>query len=217
MGIQTTRINIIVSIDRVFAFGLLIFRSYDVFMMFGYKINKFLKNNSYSKSSNERTAISDKQSRISRKMPIKSSMSPLEKLCEVQQLRGQSYAFINMTLDGPDVIINNKIKEMQASEFAQTAEIWLFLQKEHFRQKFIKEKRLQEERRQEEAGNNVIVRKIDEDIEEEFKEFEISDFVTLTFSEEELVDIIIDNKMEDVAEADTKNERCCAWVLNHCK
>ena len=28
---------------HVFAFGLLIFRSYDVFMMFGYKMNKFLK------------------------------------------------------------------------------------------------------------------------------------------------------------------------------
>ena len=72
-------------------------------------------------------------------------------------------------------------------------------------------------RLKEEADSKVIVQPINDELEEELKDIEISDFVPLVFSEEKLVDIIMDYKMDEIEEADTKKERCCAWVLNHCK
>ena len=136
------------------------------------------------------------------KMPIKAGMTSTDKFYEVQRLHGQSYAFTDMSIDGPDAAINEKIKKMQATEFEEVAKIRLFVQKERFRFKLMDEKtRVNEERC----------------IEEEFKDFKLSDFVLSTFTEEELVDIIIDNKVEEIAEIETRKDRCCAWVLNHCK
>ena len=148
-------------------------------------------------------------------MPIKAGMSASDKLYEVMSFRGQSYSFTTMSIDGPDETINAKVKEMQAKEFEDVAKICLFIQKEHFRFKLMQERQKQKEG----LGNAVIVQKISaqDSIEEEFKEFNISDFVALTFSEEELADIIINNKLEDIEENETKKDRCCAWVLNHCK
>ena len=132
-------------------------------------------------------------------MPLKASMNAAEKLYEVRELRGQSYAYTCMRLDGPDPIISRKIKEIQAEEFAKVAEIRLFTQKEHYRYKVMKEREQEKKRLQEEADS-----KINDEIEEEFKDIEISDFIPLTFNEKEMADIIIDIQMEDVSEADVK-------------
>ena len=144
-------------------------------------------------------------------------MNAAEKLCEVKKLKGQSYRYTCMRLDGPDPIISRKIKEIQAEEFAKVAEIRLFVQKDHYRYKREQERIQEKKRLKEEADSKVIVQPINDELEEEFKDIEISDFVPLVFSEEKLVDIIMDYKMDEIEEADTKKERCCAWVLNHCK
>ena len=57
----------------------------------------------------------------------------------------------------------------------------------------------------------------EETIEEEFKDISIADFISLHYSEEEMIDLIIDIKINDIEEDITKQERCCAWVLTHCK
>ena len=136
----------------------------------------------------------------------------MEKMSEVRQLRGTSYSFMNMPIDGPDENVNRMVKQMQSDEFAKTAELSLFVKRELHRLK----KEHQKQPRT--TGNNVMMNSTDNNfIEEEFKDFKLSDFVPSTFTEEELVDIIIDNKVEEIAETDTRNEGCCAWVLNHCK
>ena len=150
-------------------------------------------------------------------MPITPNMSSTEKYFEVMRFWGKSYSFTNLKIDGPDGTINEKIKDMQAKEFEEVAEIRLFIQKEHYRHKLMREKEQEKRCLKEESKKAVIVRKISDDVEDEFRDFKISDFIPLTFSEEELADIIIDNKMDDIEENETKKDRCCAWVLNHCK
>ena len=146
-------------------------------------------------------------------------MSATDKCFEVMQFWGKSYSFTDLKIDGPDGTINEKIKDMQAKEFEEVAKIRLFIQKEHYRHKIMREKEQEKRRLNEESKQAVIVQKTsaNDAIEDEFRDFKISDFIPITFTEEELVDMIIDNKMDEIEEADTRNERCCAWVLNHCK
>ena len=134
-------------------------------------------------------------------------ISRVKKYFDVNKLYGNSYSYVDLKIDGPDEIINKKIKDMQEKEFREVAETRLFNQKDHYRHKILQERRY---RSKDEAEKS-------ETLEEEFANFQISDFMPLDYTEEELVDIIIDYQMDEIEEANTKKERCCAWVLNHCK
>ena len=210
---------------HVFAFGLLIFRSYDVFMMFGYKMNKFLKTTHTSNLRRSNTIDLASFSQVyfasllfqvyfRKVMAIKPDMSCVQKYFDVNQLYGNSYSLVNLNIDGPDEVINNKIKQMQAKEFEEVANTRLFMQKQHFRFKLMEGRY---KKTGEALGKKVLIEHVYPDISlnEEFKDFQISDFLPMT--EEELADLIIDYKMEEIAETNARNERCCAWVLSHCK
>ena len=135
----------------------------------------------------------------------------VKKYFDVERLYGNSYSYVELNIDGPDETINNRIKEMQKQEFKEVAETRLFNQKERYRYKILKGRRFRSKQEQQEEKERS------DTIEEEFANFEISDFMDLHYSEEELSDMIIDIKMSDIEEADTRKERCAAWVLNHCK
>ena len=122
-----------------------------------------------------------------------------------EKLYGNSYSYVGLNIDGPDEAINKKIKQMQEQELKEVAEKRLFHQKERYRYKIS----LQEV--------ELIEYEKNETIEQEFANFKFSDFMPLDYTEEELVDIIMNIKMDDIEETNTKKERCCAWVLAHCK
>ena len=145
-------------------------------------------------------------------MAKKMDTSRVKKYFDVDRLNGNSYSYVGLNIDGPDETINKKIKDMQEKEFREVAETRLFNQKEHYRYKILQGRRF---RSKEEEEAKEYERS--ETIEEEFANFQISDFMDLNYTEEELADIIIDYQMTDIEEANTKKERCCAWVLNHCK
>ena len=143
-------------------------------------------------------------------------MSSNQRYFNVEKLHGNSYSTVDLNIDGPDPIINNKVKEMQAKEFARVADARLVVQKQCFRYRITNERNKQ---------NNLAKYsgEIIEDayptptIEEEFADLKKSDFMPFNYTEEELLDIIIDVKMDEVKEDVVKKERCCAWVLSHCK
>ena len=145
-------------------------------------------------------------------MAKKMDTSRVKKYFDVERLYGNSYSYIGLNIDGPDETINKKIKDMQEKEFKEVAEARLFNQKERYRYKILQGRRFRSKKEEEEKEYERS-----ETIEEEFANFQISDFMDLTYTEEELSDIIIDIQMADIEEANTKKERCCAWVLNHCK
>ena len=207
---------------HVFAFGLLIFRSYDVFMMFDYKMNKFSKkqliHQIFDEATTNRFAL--KFIFIKVIMSFKIDTSRVRKYFDVDQLYGNSYSYVGLNIDGPDEVINKKLKQMQAKEFEEVAKTRLFNQKIRYRFKIMAEREEEKKRIKRESEQNVVVREIltgDYAIEAEFRDFQVSDFFPQTLTEGELSDLIIDVKMDDIEEANTKKERCCAWVLNHCK
>ena len=138
--------------------------------------------------------------------------SRVKKYFDVEKLYGNSYSYVGLNIDGPDETINKKIKDMQEKEFKEVAETRLFNQKERYRYKILQGRRFRSKEEAEEFKSGKS-----ETIEQEFANFQISDFMPLDYTEEELADIIIDIQMDDIEEANTKKERCCAWVLNHCK
>ena len=190
-----------------FAFGLLIFRSYDVFMMFGYKMNKFSKKQLIHQIFEEE---------LHRFALLFFIMSRIQLYSDVKKIYGNSYSTVGLNIDGPDKIINNKVKELQAREFAEVAEARLFIQKQHFRYKLIDERNKQNNT---DSKKTALIEDVHPNIsiEEEFKDFETCDFMPLNYNEEELVDIIIDIKMDEIEEDVVQKERCCAWILTHCK
>ena len=138
------------------------------------------------------------------------------KYINVQRLHGNSYTYVGLNIDGPTKEINTKIKEMQAKEFAEVAEMRLFHQKLHFRHKLLMERQKQTG---EAYGKAIRIEHVHPDIsiEEEFKDFTNADFMPLNYTENELVDLIISNKLDEVEEDVNKQERCCEWILTHCK
>ena len=139
-----------------------------------------------------------------------------QKYFDVQKLYGNSYSYVGLNIDGPNEEINMKIKQMQAKEFAEVAEMRLFHQKQHFRHKLMMERR---KKTGEEYGKPIRIEHVHPDIslQEEFKDFTIADFMPLNYTEKELVDLVISNKLDEVEKDVNKQERCCAWVLTHCK
>ena len=51
----------------------------------------------------------------------------------------------------------------------------------------------------------------------EFQGFTTDSFLPIHLTENELVDIVINMKIQDVEVEQTKQERCVAWVMNHSK
>ena len=117
-------------------------------------------------------------------MAKKIDITRVKKYFDVERLYGNSYSYVELNIDGPDETINNRIKDMQKQEFKEVAEARLFNQKERYRYKILKERRFRSKQEQEEEKERS------ETIEEEFANFEISDFMDLHYSEEELSDII---------------------------
>ena len=173
-------------------------------MMFGYKMNKFLKNNSYRKSSKKqkRSICLHPAAMANKKM----DMSRVQKYFDVEKLYGNSYSYVGLSIDGHDDAINKKIKEMQEKEFREVAEIRLFNQKHHYRFKLMKERH---DRTGEEFGKPVLIEDAypDDTLEEEFQNFKLSDFMPLNYTEEELIDIIIADKMDELEENEKKTRQ----------
>ena len=56
-----------------------------------------------------------------------------------------------------------------------------------------------------------------DDLELEFHDFTTDSFLSIYLTKNELVDIIIDMKIQDVTVEETKKERCLSWIMNHSK
>ena len=69
-----------------------------------------------------------------------------QKYFDVQKLYGNSYSYVGLNIDGPNEEIHMKIKQMQAKEFGEVAEMRLFHQKQHFRHKLMMERRKKQEK-----------------------------------------------------------------------
>ena len=148
-------------------------------------------------------------------MSKKCDTSKFAKYFDVDKLHGNSYSCVDLNIDGSDETINKKIKAMQAKEFKEVSESRLFTQKQHYRYTVLQGRRF---RTREEVKKIEFYEKYpDMLIEEEFADIELTDFMNLNYTDEELVDLIIDIKMDDIEEEITRQERCAAWVLNHCK
>ena len=91
------------------------------------------------------------------------------------------------------------IKQAQAREFSRVASIRLYMQQEMLRQ--------QQERQQQQV----------DELDLEFQDFTTDSFLLIHLTENELVDIVIDMKIQGVEVEQTKQERCMAWVMNHSK
>ena len=121
-------------------------------------------------------------------------MSNADVINEVLQLKGESYTFMDMTIDDD---VSRLTKNAQAREFAYVASVRLYVQKEMYKQQ--------------QARRNEQVEELNP-IDTEFKDFAREDFINVTYDEEELTDIILDMKIQDVAVEEAKKERCVSWV-----
>ena len=129
---------------------------------------------------------------------ITADMHITDMLNEVQKLRGSSYNFMDMRIDGNDEVAA-LVKQAQAKEFSRVSKLRLVVQQQMYRQK--------QEREQ----------IINEDIEIEFQDFKKDNFLAINLTEIELADAIIELKMQDIAIEEERKERCLSWVMNHAK